>query len=342
MTLRRASICILGLLFLAGCTETKRQLTDLGQSLDRFFGVDHSKSGSGSGTSVSAEPYAYRAALAKKRKGDHAAAASLFRQAAEEGHGGAAYELGLAYAKGRGVKRDLDRSATWINRAAARGEPRGQYLLGASYFAGNGVPQDYARAAENLAAAATQGHARAQYLLAKSFADGLGVPKDPAWAARWYGKAARQGHIEAQYAYGVVWAAGLGRPQNIERGYFWLSIAAEGEHPEAERVRSNLASRLEENYRDRAEAAAKAFRASSAKGFADEPTVSYAQYSLNLLGYGAGDVDGIEGRKTRDALRRFQKAQKLTPDGRLGPKSLTKLVVETRKHSPSVEGDPAQ
>ena len=131
MKLHRTTICVLGLLLLAGCTETKRQLTDLGQSLDRFFGVDHSKSANGSATSASAEPYAYRAALAKKRKGEHAAAAGLFRQAAEAGHGGAAYELGLAFAQGRGVKRDLDRSATWINRAAAKGEPRAQYLLGA-------------------------------------------------------------------------------------------------------------------------------------------------------------------------------------------------------------------
>ncbi len=342
MKLRRTSSCILGLLLLTACTQTKQQLTDLGRSLDRFFGVEQSNSSAASASSTSMESSKYLAALAKQRKGEHAAAAGLFRQAAQEGHGGAAYELGLAYAQGRGVERNLDRSAAWINRAAASGEPRAQYLLGASYFAGNGVRQDHTRATEYLAAAATQGHARAQYLLAKSFANGLGVPKDPAWAGRWYGKAAQQGHIEAQYAYGVVWATGLGRPQNIEHGYFWLSIAAEGEHLEADRVRSRLVPRLDENSRDRSEAAAKAFRASAAKSFADEPTVSYAQHSLNKLGYGAGEVDGIAGRKTRDALRRFQKAQKLRPDGRLGPESLTRLVAETRKHGPSAKGAAAR
>jgi hypothetical protein len=46
-------------------------------------------------------------------------------------------------------------------------------------------------------------------------------------------------------------------------------------------------------------------------------TIADAQRTLNALGYQAGAPDGVLGRRTTDALRAFQRDQKLTISGRL-------------------------
>jgi len=43
------------------------------------------------------------------------------------------------------------------------------------------------------------------------------------------------------------------------------------------------------------------------------------QNRLNELGYNAGKADGVLGPKTRQAIKNFQKAKKLTADGIPGP-----------------------
>ena len=53
-------------------------------------------------------------------------------------------------------------------------------------------------------------------------------------------------------------------------------------------------------------------------------TVSGVQARLNNLGYNAGPVDGINGRKTKNAVKQFQSDYNLAVDGIVGP--------QTRKH----------
>lgn len=54
-------------------------------------------------------------------------------------------------------------------------------------------------------------------------------------------------------------------------------------------------------------------------------TVAGLQARLNNLGFNAGPVDGIVGRKTRTATRRFQSHYQLTADGIAGPQTQQKL-----------------
>ena len=53
--------------------------------------------------------------------------------------------------------------------------------------------------------------------------------------------------------------------------------------------------------------------------------VKILQERLNSLGYNAGKADGIFGSKTRSAVMAFQKANKLTVDGIVGPATIAKL-----------------
>ncbi len=53
-----------------------------------------------------------------------------------------------------------------------------------------------------------------------------------------------------------------------------------------------------------------------------------AQQTLKDKGYDPGPVDGVNGPKTRSAVRAFQKKENLNADGRLGPKTLDTLGVK--------------
>lgn len=56
--------------------------------------------------------------------------------------------------------------------------------------------------------------------------------------------------------------------------------------------------------------------------------IQQAQEALKAKGYDPGPADGVDGPKTKAAVRDFQKSQNLTPDGRLGPQTLDGLGVK--------------
>lgn len=60
-----------------------------------------------------------------------------------------------------------------------------------------------------------------------------------------------------------------------------------------------------------------------------------AQQALKEKGFYDGTVDGINGPMTHAAVRKFQKAQNITPDGILGPRTLDTLGV--KDSSPTTE-----
>jgi len=55
---------------------------------------------------------------------DYTQAAAWFRQAAEQGHAGAQFSLGLMYDNGWGVPEDDAEAAFWYRKAAEQGEVR--------------------------------------------------------------------------------------------------------------------------------------------------------------------------------------------------------------------------
>lgn len=56
--------------------------------------------------------------------------------------------------------------------------------------------------------------------------------------------------------------------------------------------------------------------------------IHQAQQALKDKGFDPGPVDGVDGQKTKSAIKAFQKSQNLTPDGRLGPQTLDGLGVK--------------
>lgn len=112
-------------------------------------------------------------------------AVQWFRKAAEQGHAGAQNFLGVKYATGSGVRKDLRQAVHWYRKAAEGGHAIGQANLGYMYLYGQGVSRDYQKALHWYRKAAEQGDARGQLYLGVSYWHGRGVLKDKNEARKW-------------------------------------------------------------------------------------------------------------------------------------------------------------
>ena len=118
-------------------------------------------------------------------------AAALQRQSVDPT---AAYEEAVKIYEGEDKDRDYARAAKLFQQAADAGHPGAQYYLGILYTKGQGVPKNPAAASEWYRAAAMNGSVRAAMELGDLFGDGIDRPADPVSAFVWYGVAAARGH----------------------------------------------------------------------------------------------------------------------------------------------------
>jgi TPR repeat protein len=133
----------------------------------------------------------------------------------------AQYELGLMFANGVGVPKNIEQAVHWVRQAAQRGLTAAQYLLGTRYENGAGVEQSPHQALHWYSKAAEQGHIKAIVRMGKLYAE----PHEPQ-AAELFRQAALTGSADAQYALGQAYAAGRGLEQNFELAVRWLTDAA--------------------------------------------------------------------------------------------------------------------
>ena len=157
------------------------------------------------------------------------------RTAAEQGDAEAQYNLGIAYAKGRGVTQNYDKAVYWWRKGAVQGEPHSQCHLGIMYVQGTGVPQSDSLAMEWARKAVDQGHDLAQYSLALMYETGKGVPRVDASvltaAATLYRKAADQGNAPAQHKLGCMYLDGRGVAQDLSEALRLLCKAQAANDP---------------------------------------------------------------------------------------------------------------
>ena len=316
-----------------GAAEAASAFGDAWSAVKSFFSAEHSllEGPPPAPPGTSDAQAAYNDALRLKNSGAHNQAIARLTDAANAGHAGAAYELGMLYTQGRMVPKDLAQGAAWVNRAADLGDARAQFLVGANLMSGTGVARDPARAVGFLARAGEQGHARAQYLLGQAYVDGVGVPANPAWAARWYGRAARAGHVDAQYAYGVMFGSGLGVPKSAREAYRWLLRAADNGHAQAGNVARSMARQLSPAEAASVRADSARFAPRTQSQLTDRPTVLFVQYALTSSGFDPGPVDGLMGGRTRAGIRAFEGTIGVSQTGRISTALLERLIARTTK-----------
>lgn len=144
-----------------------------------------------------------------------------YRKAAELGHPGAQFALGMIYDYKDGAE-----AVKWLRKAAEQGHDMAQLHLGLHYNRGSGVAEDGAEGARWVRKAAEQGNSRAMSVLSSHYYLGSGVPKDDAEGARWQKLAAENGDGWIQIEYAKSLLAGYRMPKNEAEGIMWLKRAA--------------------------------------------------------------------------------------------------------------------
>ncbi len=182
------------------------------------------------------------------------------RNAAMAGDAGAAYEVALRFAEGRGVPVNLREAVHWFARAASHGLAPAQFRYASMLEKGQGVKKDLGRARQLYLAAAAKGHGKAMHNLAVLYAEGADGNPDYSAAVKWFHQAALRGIADSQYNLGVLTARGLGTEKSFAESYKWFALAAAQGDQESARKRDEVASHLDATALAAAQQAVKTFK----------------------------------------------------------------------------------
>jgi TPR repeat protein len=209
---------------------------------------------------------------------DYQKAFREWQASAQAGQAEAEFDLGVLYAQGRGVHRDLNEAARWYRQAADQGNAEAEFALGQMYSRGWGAPRDETdalrwfqmandpnsegpptdwavvegygfeqnqeQAAYWYQLAAEKGHVEAEYNLGRLYAEGQGVRRDQEQALRWIRAAASHGYGPALARFGRRYAEGSGIAQDHRLAYFWLTLAVLHGDKSVEKLRATEATKL--------------------------------------------------------------------------------------------------
>lgn len=170
--------------------------------------------------SVSSTREMFSLGFAAYKRGETAEAIEALQQAAEHGHAGARWKLGMMYAAGDGVKEDDYRAFKMFEEIVRDQEDDTSSSPNAAYIAsavislaryvragipGSPVKADPIQARQLYAHAASYfGDAEAQFELGRMLLAGEGGRANPRQAARWLKLAARKGYAKAEALLGYL------------------------------------------------------------------------------------------------------------------------------------------
>jgi uncharacterized protein len=164
------------------------------------------------------------AGLAAFKLKNYELACREWKASADAGLAEAQFDLGVLYAQGLGVRRDLTEAANWYRKSAEQGNPEAEFALGQLYSRGWGVPRDEADAIRwfQMANSVESDGPPTDW----SPVEGYGMPRDYKQAAYWYQRAADKNHPEAEFNLGRLYAGGNGVKRDQEQAARWISAAA--------------------------------------------------------------------------------------------------------------------
>lgn len=186
------------------------------------------------------------------------------RSEATAGNADAQYEVGVRFAEGRGVAKDLQKAAMWLERSAKQGLPPAQYRYGRLAEKGEGMQKDVATARRYYEQAATAGNVQAMHNLGVLYADGAFGQPDLAAAMNWFRKAAEYGVKDSQYNLGIFYARGISVPKDPAQSFLWFSLAAAQGDKDAAAKRDQIGGKLDAEKIAGMKAEADAWRAKAA------------------------------------------------------------------------------
>ncbi len=197
---------------------------------------------------------------------DYENAHKHFMIAANEGDAKSQLNLGVMYANGEHVEKNLDTALQWFRKASENGiNIADQYIQKLEYEKKQVDSQmffkkafeyyksgDLAQAFECFSIAANAGHCGAQYCLGNMYDFGESVPVDDEKAFYWYKEAADQGHTDAQYNVAVLYEKGRGVERSLENACLYYSKAALSGNRSAHQAYLELCQYLGNQYNEMA------------------------------------------------------------------------------------------
>lgn len=238
------------------------------------------------------------AGMAAFKRGDFTTAANEWTVAAQKGDPNAEVNLGVLYAKGRGVPMDLGQAMNLYTLAADQGNSLAQYLLAEMYAKGWGLPDNNAQTMRLTQMLSTQGNADAanaagslsetgigyglqvdqglavyyyrlaalhglpvaQFRLGQMLEQGKGVKKNPTEAFHWYSEAAQHGNGQAAGALSLAYAKGEGVQADPEKALFWMDVALKAQDKGLAKYRRQVSEKLSQDEVSRAASQAAAWK----------------------------------------------------------------------------------
>jgi S1-C subfamily serine protease len=240
------------------------------------------------------------------------------------------YSLGITYQYGDRVEVDIKEAIGWYEAAANRGHGNSQYSLAEIFSEEESEWSNYSEAMRWYQRAADNGIPDALAGLGNMHADGLGVANDAQTAARMYYDAALLGSTRGQALYGLSLLTGQGVTVNRREGFAWMLLGRSELNDDDELrqydeiIEQFDPSPAEERYaRDLAESFRRGvgleahFKTDHSDDLIRDELIESTQQALTALGYYDGEVDGLMGPQTAEAINSFQKAWDLPQTGRV-------------------------
>jgi TPR repeat protein len=146
--------------------------------------------------------------------------------AAEKGHADSQYVIGLMYAHGIGIEKNIDNAFKWYKLAAEKGHAESPYQIGHMYEYGEGIEINEQEAFKWYKLAAEQEDRFSMIKLAKMYELGLGVEINEQEAFKWCKLAAEKGSSDSMKNLGRMYECGLGIQIDYEESIKWYLSAA--------------------------------------------------------------------------------------------------------------------
>ncbi len=259
------------------------------------------------------------------------------------------HDLAAIYTAGHGgVDQNFEKAAFWFLESSDQNVANAQYNLGVLYHQGLGKEQDLGRALYWYRNAAKLNHAEAQYNLGIAHIEGIGTDYNPALAAEFFERAANNGIIEAAYNLGLIYENGLLGQAKPDEALLWYKVASDQGNADAKNALNDLTKTLQIDAKDvdkmvermqSINEATKGRRAGPASATVNQstntnsaPMVKQAQEYLSLTGIYTGPIDGINGEKTQNSIRSYQKQNGLSVDGKASKELLTSMMQNAAKY----------
>lgn len=261
-----------------------------------------------------------------------------------EGNAEAQHDLAAIYTAGHGgVEQNFEKAGFWFREAADNGIGNAAYNLGVLYHQGLGRDRDLGRALYWYREAAKLGHAEAQYNLGIAHIEGIGTDYDPRLAAAFFERAANNGIMESAYNLGLIYENGLLGDTKPDEALLWYKIAADQGSPDAKTAMEQLAKNLQigmddvnklvermqqinQSVKGRRAGPDKTSSAKTSSVNEQQARIAQIQEYLMLTGSYAGPADGINGPQTEKAIKAYQAANNLPVDGKPSQELLNSMV----------------